>query len=109
MSRRYNCEKAEARRSNSDLTSKRLRRRNCFAVAAQFLLAISVWSNVHGQSSGVKKLVLNHVAAEPIRRDFALLTAKIRTNTDTATAYRHLDTLLGSGYGDMFWMYGCAG
>src|ERR1051326_5801742 len=62
-----------------------------------------------GQSPPTKSLVLSHVSAERARNDFAVIAAKIRTTTDTANAYRHLDTLLATGYGDMFWMYGCAG
>lgn len=61
------------------------------------------------QSPRTKSLVLSHVAAIPARNDFAILATKIRLGTDTAAAYRHLDTLLQTGYGDMFWMYGCAG
>ena len=61
------------------------------------------------QTLEIKHDVLARIAAIPAREDFAILAAKIRTNADTANSYRHLDTLLATGYGDMFWMYGCAG
>jgi hypothetical protein len=61
------------------------------------------------QSPATKLAVLSRIAAIPARNDFAILATKIRLGTDTAAAYRHLDTLLQTGYGDMFWMYGCAG
>ncbi len=61
------------------------------------------------QSPRTKSLVLARVAAIPVRADFAIVAAKIRTGTDTAAAYRELDTLLSRAYGDMFWMYGCTG
>jgi hypothetical protein len=53
--------------------------------------------------------VLNQIASVPIRNDFAMVAARIYLGKDTAVAYRQLDTLLSRAYGDMFWMYGCAG
>lgn len=96
-------------RRSSSLSVKRLLRQNCFAIATQFLLALTLLSNALGQSDSTKSHILTRLASEPARNDFAILTAQIRTNTDTANAYHHLDTLLATGYGDMFWMYGCAG
>ncbi|MDP4198910.1 MAG: hypothetical protein Q8922_10780 [Bacteroidota bacterium] len=61
------------------------------------------------QSPATKLSVLTRVSGIPARNDFAIIAAKIRLGLDTADAYRHLDTLLARAYGDMFWMYGCAG
>jgi hypothetical protein len=61
------------------------------------------------QSHETKFAVLNHIASIPIRNDFAMVAARIHQNIDTASAYKQLDTLLMRAYGDMFWMYGCAG
>jgi len=72
-----------------------------------FVLLLS--SNLFAQSPATKLAVLDSIAAIPVRRDFAIVAAKIHLGTDTAAAYRELDTLLSRAYGDMFWMYGCAG
>ncbi|MFI5201023.1 MAG: hypothetical protein ACHQNE_01375 [Candidatus Kapaibacterium sp.] len=77
--------------------------------AMQFLLAMTFASNAFAQSPRTKAHVLSQIAAIPIRADFAIVAAKIHQGVDTAAAYRELDTLLSRAYGDMFWMYGCAG
>jgi hypothetical protein len=77
--------------------------------ATQFLLAMTVFSNVFAQSPQTKNEVLNRIASIPLRNDFAMVAARIHQNMDTAKAYKQLDTLLTHAYGDMFWMYGCAG
>ena len=76
-------------------------------ITITLITQITVQTNA--QSAHTKSLVLANIAAIPVRRDFAIVAAKIRTGTDTAVAYRELDSLLSRAYGDMFWMYGCAG
>jgi hypothetical protein len=61
------------------------------------------------QSPDTKREVLDHIVSIPIRNDFSIVAAKIHQGVDTANAYKQLDTLLSRAYGDMFWMYGCAG
>src|SRR5581483_5979209 len=61
------------------------------------------------QSRESKGRILNQISSVPIRNDFAMVAARIYLGKDTAAAYRQLDTLLSRAYGDMFWMYGCAG
>jgi hypothetical protein len=61
------------------------------------------------QTPQTKTSVLDHIASISLRNDFSMVAARIHQNTDTANAYKQLDTLLTRAYGDMFWMYGCAG
>ena len=77
--------------------------------AAQCFLAMTVCSTVFAQSRESKLRVLNQIASVPSRNDFAMVAARIYLGKDTANAHRQLDTLLSRAYGDMFWMYGCAG
>jgi hypothetical protein len=53
--------------------------------------------------------VLNHIASIPLRNDFAMVAARIHQKIGVDSAYMQLDTLLSRAYGDMFWLYGCAG
>ncbi len=73
------------------------------------MACILLTTSGYGQSRQTKSFVLSRIASTPVRNDFAIVAAKIRTGTDTAHAYKQLDTLLSRAYGDMFWMYGCAG
>ncbi len=82
------------------------RERLCYFL---FVAIIFAFSTTFAQSPRTKSLVLSRIAEMPVRRDFAVVAAKLRTGRDTAAAYRELDTLLSRPYGDMFWMYGCAG
>ncbi len=77
--------------------------------AAQFLLAMTFASSVFAQSLQTKTRVLDHIASISLRNDFAMVAARIHQNIGVDSAYDQLDTLLSSAYGDMFWMYGCAG
>jgi len=88
---------------------KRIASSELLRFAAQFLLAMMVGVSAYAQSPATKFALLDSIARIPVRRDFAIVAAKIHLGTDTAAAYRQLDTLLSRAYGDMFWMYGCAG
>jgi hypothetical protein len=61
------------------------------------------------QSPQTKTRVLDHIASIPLRNDFAMVAARIHQHIGVDGAYKQLDTLLSRAYGDMFWMYGCAG
>lgn len=80
-----------------------------YAVPSGLIILLLLATNVFAQSAPTKLNVLNRIASIPARNDFAIIAAKIRMGVDTADAYRHLDTMLSRAYGDMFWMYGCAG
>lgn len=77
--------------------------------AAQFLLAMTYVTCLSAQTPQTKRAVLDHIASIPLRNDFAMVTARIHQNIGVDSAYKQLDTLLSRAYGDMFWMYGCAG
>jgi hypothetical protein len=47
-------------------------------------------------------------ATELKGRSFQEIAAKLRTGTDTATAWRQLDSMLSDPSGDMFWLYPAA-
>ncbi len=64
---------------------------------------------LQAQSTQTKTRVLEHIASIPLRNDFAMVAARIHQNIGVERAYKQLDTLLSRAYGDMFWMYGCAG
>ncbi len=80
-----------------------------FRFAAQFLLAMTLVTSVFAQSPQTKARVLDRIASIPLRNDFAMVTARIHQNIGVEGAYKQLDTMLSRAYGDMFWMYGCAG
>lgn len=73
------------------------------------LLFIIVALQLHAQTSQIRNRVLDHIASIPLRNDFAMVAARIHQNIGVDSAYKQLDTLLSRAYGDMFWMYGCAG
>lgn len=79
-----------------------------------FLVIASVISfflprNSMAQSKEFKKQVLRTIAEEPSNPNFSVIAARINTGIQVDLAYRQLDTLLQKEFGDMFWMYGCAG
>jgi hypothetical protein len=77
-----------------------------FTIALVFLL---LSTGLRAQSPATKAHVLEEIARSNVGTNFAEVAAKIRLGIDTDLAYRQLDTLLARPYGDMFWMYGCAG
>jgi hypothetical protein len=74
-----------------------------------FIWILFVTTLLHAQSNEAKQNVLGRIARNPSGPNFAVVAAKLRQGIDTATAYKQLDTLLARPYGDMFWMYSCAG
>jgi hypothetical protein len=72
-----------------------------------FLLFLPIASGA--QTSALKQQVLKQIIQKPSGPNFAVVSAKLRAGTDIENAYKQLDTLLVRPYGDMFWMYGCAG
>ena len=78
--------------------------------ALRLLLAMTLGAgSVTAQTPSAKQTVLERIIAHPFGPNFAVVSAELRLNVDTARAYRQLDTLLARPYGDMFWVYGCAG
>ncbi len=73
------------------------------------LLFLMLPLQVLAQTPQTKTRVLDRIASIPLRNDFAMVTARIHQNIGLDSAYKQLDTLLSRAYGDMFWMYGCAG
>jgi hypothetical protein len=61
------------------------------------------------QSAAMKVNVLDRIAHTYYHPNFSSVTASLLLGVNTRAAYGQLDTLLGKEYGDMFWMYGCAG
>ena len=61
------------------------------------------------QSLGLKKDILLKIAAKDYHPTFSVIAARLKLGIRTNEALRQLDTLLKKEYGDMFWMYGCAG
>ncbi len=57
-----------------------------------------------GPTPAQRDAALRKVATNPVRF-FQCVAARLRTNTDTAFAWRQLDTLLAQPSGDMFWTY----
>ncbi len=77
----------------------------------RLILLLLLWSPLaaFGQSDSLKSVVLHQIVTKASGPNFAVVAAKIRLGVDVDFAYRQLDTLLARPYGDMFWMYGCAG
>ncbi len=61
------------------------------------------------QSFQLRQEVLKEIAKKDYRPTFSVLAARLKTGIYQDQALRQLDTLLSREYGDMFWMYGCAG
>lgn len=59
---------------------------------------------VVGPTAAQRDAAMRKVATNRVRF-FQCIAARIRTDTDTAFAWRQLDTLLESPSGDMFWTY----
>ena len=64
---------------------------------------------ISAQTQSAKQNLLHRIALTPSNPNFAIVSAKLRLGIDVDGAYKQLDTLLSRAYGDMFWMYGCAG
>jgi len=71
------------------------------------LLCVPICSSA--QTKSVKDRALQQIIKKPSGPNFAVVSAKLRLHVEVKNAYRQLDTLLVRPYGDMFWMYGCAG
>lgn len=63
----------------------------------------------YSQSFEKRTLVLQTIAQKESPPYFAVVAARLKTNTNPELALKQLDTLLQIERGDMFWMYGCAG
>ena len=72
-----------------------------------FIMAIPLIGSP--QSLAIKKELVERIARMPSGPNFAIVSAKLRLGIDVDGAYKQIDTLLSCAYGDMFWMYGCAG
>ncbi len=84
-------------------------KKNSFIVLIA-LLALSLSSvEAFAQSKEQRLRTLKLAAQTHFPPSFSVSTARLLTGIDTAKAYADLDYLLKTGYGDMFWMYGCAG
>ena len=61
------------------------------------------------QSIELRGNVLSKISEKDYRPTFAVVAARLHTGLKREVALKQLDTLLSREYGDMFWMYGCAG
>ncbi len=77
-------------------------------IVALILLACAQ-SLSHAQSSELKRKTLEMIAHKDYNPTFSAIAAQLTIGTDDAKAYKQLDAMLDREYGDMFWMYGCAG
>ncbi len=72
-----------------------------------FMLSVPFYAGA--QTKTFKERVLQLVVNNHSGPNFAVVSVKLRLGVDVEAAYKQLDTLLARPYGDMFWMYGCAG
>ncbi len=73
------------------------------------LLLTLLTSSVFAQSPSTRHNILSRIEHASYGPTFSVVAAKIRDGYDLDKTYAQLDTLLVRPYGDMFWMYGCAG
>ena len=66
-------------------------------------------SSVFAQSPSTKHNILSRIERASYGPTFSVVAGKIRDGYDLDKTYAQLDTLIARPYGDMFWMYGCAG
>lgn len=69
-------------------------------LAVRSALAQPTWRNIK---------LLDRIAQTDYHPTFSAVTANLILGENRPRAYAQLDTLLSREYGDMFWMYGCAG
>ncbi|HYM20311.1 MAG TPA: hypothetical protein VEW28_04825 [Candidatus Kapabacteria bacterium] len=74
-----------------------------------FTICIILCKTSYAQSDAIKFEVIEKIAQTEYHPTFSAVTAKLLEGINPKLAYGQLDTLLGREYGDMFWMYGCAG
>ncbi len=63
----------------------------------------------YGQSQKLKRETLEAIAHKDYNPTFSAIAAQLRIGTDDTKTYKQLDAMLDREYGDMFWMYECAG
>ncbi len=63
----------------------------------------------YAQSQALKQSTLAVIAHKEYKPTFSAIAAQLRVGINEAQAYHQLDEILAREYGDMFWMYGCAG
>ncbi len=73
------------------------------------LLLFFITVDARAQSFTLRQDVLRKIAETDHRPTFSVIAARLQTRIKKNEALAQLDTLLGKEYGDMFWMYGCAG
>ncbi len=73
------------------------------------ILTVLAFTCVQAQSLQFKTEVLRQIAMRDYRPTFSAVAARLKLGIRTNDALHQLDTLLSRDYGDMFWMYECAG
>src|SRR5689334_19597280 len=90
------------------MENKSRRNRMKLCLGALFVLFVST-SDLSAQSPEQRLSVLRHIAETDYHPTLSAIAARLKLGVRTKEALDQLDKLLSREYGDMFWMYGCAG